>query len=110
MIRDEKRFDNKPFINYFSTLPFNMIYSTGDPDHKSCLDRHSPLQKMKLTRPPVPWLNSEDMRQLQTERNKLRYLAHKTLDVIGQAFRDIWNRIKTIVKTMFAKLFTTFFT
>ena len=110
MIRDEKHFDNKAFIDDFSTLPFSVIYSTDDPDDKlylfnslfkSCLDRHAPLRKTKLTRPPAPWLNSEDIRQLQTERNKLRYLAHKTQsDVVWQAFRDIRNRIKTTVKKL----------
>jgi hypothetical protein len=34
MIRDEKHFDNKAFIDDFSTLPFSVIYSTDDPDDK----------------------------------------------------------------------------
>ncbi len=59
----------------------------------------APLRKTKLTRPPAPWLNAEDIRQLQNERNKLRYLAHKTQSaVVWQAFRDIRNRIKTTIK------------
>ena len=109
-IRDEKRFNEKAFIDDFSTLPFSVVYSIDDPDDKlnlftslfkSCLDRHAPLRKMKLTRPPAPWLNAEDIRQLLKERNKLRYLAHKTqLGVVWQAFRDIRNRVKTTKKKL----------
>jgi exonuclease III len=107
-IRDERHFDEKAFIKDFSTLPLNLVYSTEEPDDKlhlfnelikSCLDRHAPLRKTKITRPPAPWLKTEDMRQLKNERDKLRHLAHKTkLDCVWQAFRDIRNQIRTKIK------------
>ncbi|CAB4002145.1 Hypothetical predicted protein, partial [Paramuricea clavata] len=54
---------------------------------------------MKITRPPAPWLNAEDIKQLQSERNKLRHLAHATKkDSIWQLFRGIRNKIKTRIK------------
>ncbi len=66
---------------------------------KSSIDRHAPLRKMKITRPPAPWLNAEDIKQLQSERNKLRHLAHATKkDSIWQLFRGIRNKIKTRIK------------
>ena len=34
MIRDEKRFNEKAFIDDFSTLPFSVVYSIDDPDDK----------------------------------------------------------------------------
>ena len=107
MIRDEKQFDEKVFIEGITMLPLNLVYSTDDADDKlesdimfkSCLDKHAPLRRMKITRPPAPWLNADDIRQLQTERNKLRHLAHATnLDNVRQAFREVRNKIKSKIK------------
>ena len=59
-IRNEKEFDEKKFIEDFSKLPLNFIYSTDDNDDKldlfnsmftaSCLDRYAPLREIKVTR------------------------------------------------------------
>ena len=40
----------------------------------------------KLTQPPAPWLNKEDIKKLQKEGNVLRYLAHKT------NLASVWNK------------------
>ena len=106
MIRDKKRSDDKAFIEDFSTLPFSVIYSTDDPHEKLCLfnclfkiclDRRALLRRTKLTRPLAPWLNAENIRQLQSET----HLAHKTqLNIVWQAFRDIRNSIKTTIKKL----------
>lgn len=63
-IRNEKEFDKKKFIEDFSKLPLNLIYSTDDNDEKldlfnsmftaSCLDRYAPLREIWVTRPPAP--------------------------------------------------------
>ena len=45
---------------------------------KSCLDKHAPLRRTKITRHPAPWLNKGDIRKLLKERNVRRYLGHKT--------------------------------
>ena len=105
-IRHEKKFDKDAFIRDFSELPLNLVYSTDDLDDKleifsslfkSCLDKHAPLRRTKITRPP--WLNMEDIRKLQNERNELRHLAHQTnLESVWNRFREVRNALKTKIK------------
>ena len=62
-----------------------------------CVDRHAPLKRVKITRPPAPWLHAPDIRQLQAERDKLRLEAHnKNNDVSWAAFRTTRNKIKVV--------------
>lgn len=86
IIRSEN-FDQEVFTEEFSTLPFNLVYATDDADDKldtfntlyrTCIDKYASLLRVKITRPPAPWLYKEDIRDLQRERNTLRRLAHKT--------------------------------
>ena len=86
-LRDEKRFDETGFKEELSGAPLNVVYSLDDPNEKldifhslfkSCLDKHALLRRTKITRPPGPWLNKEDIRKFQKQQNVLRYLAHKT--------------------------------
>ena len=44
---------------------------------KECIDRHAPLRKVKVTRPPAPWLQTDEIRHLQTERDRLRREVQK---------------------------------
>lgn len=54
-----------------------------------------------ITQPPAPWLNKEDIRELQKERNVLRYLAHKkNLGSIWNKFLEVRNKIKTKIKSI----------
>ena len=70
LVRNEKRFDEKAD---FSTLPFSLdIFNSMS---KSCIDTHAPLCRTKITRPPTPWLNTDDIEQLQNKRNELSYLT-----------------------------------
>ena len=108
IIRNERQFVENAFLEDVAALPLNIVYSTNDADdeleifnslYKSSIDRHAPLRKMKITQPPAPWLNAEDIKQLQSQRNKLRHLAHATKkDSIWQLFREIRNKIKTKIK------------
>ena len=43
-----------------------------------CLKRHVPLKRVKISRPPAPWLKDEGFKDLQAQRNKLRYAARIT--------------------------------
>ena len=61
LVRNEKRFDENIFEEDLSTLPFSLVYSTGDPEEqldifnsvlKSCRDTHETLPRMKITRSP----------------------------------------------------------
>ena len=89
----------------FSKLPLSLIYSTDEPDdmvdhlsrfmteHK---DRHAPLKRTKVTRPPAPWLKHLDVMSLQQQRNKLRCAAHRTKsDADWDAYRKVRNELKT---------------
>ena len=64
-----------------------------------CIERYAPLKRTKITRPPVPWLNTEGIRDLQIKRNVLRHEAQilRTSDTWG-AFREVrsllWSKIK----------------
>lgn len=54
-----------------------------------------------ITQSPAPWLNKEDIRKLQKERNVLRYLAHKkNLVSIWNKFLEVRNKIKTKIKSI----------
>ena len=106
-IRNEKRFDEKAFIQDFSTLPLTIVYAVESPDEMvdllntlmvECLDRHAPSKRVKITHPPAPWLRATDIRQLQAERDKRRSEAHhKNNDESWAAFRTIRNKIKVVI-------------
>ena len=69
------------------SVPFSLLYSFNNPNDQlsifndllsECLNRHAPFKRIKVTCPPCPWLQSNELRKLQSERNKLRVLAHKS--------------------------------
>ena len=57
-----------------------------DPDEKveilqtliqECLERHAPLRRIKLTRPPpAPWMNDLNIRSLQQQCRLMQFEAH----------------------------------
>ena len=68
---------------------------------KSCLDKHVPPRRTKITRPPVPWLNKGDIRKLVKKRNVLRYLRHKTGSAsVRNKLCEVGNKIKTKIKSL----------
>ena len=65
----------------------------------SCIDRHAPLKKVKVTRPPAPWLKELDIANLQQQCKKARFLAHSTHSKEDwDLFRDIRNKLKRKIK------------
>ena len=65
---------------------------------KYCLDRDARLRRVKVTRPPAPWLQTKEIRQLQKDRDQLRAEAHKKGgETSWAAFRDVRNKIKSVV-------------
>ena len=109
-IRNMKTFDADAFLKDCSVLPFNIINCFDDPDDqvscmnklfRECIEQHAPLRKIKVTRPPAPWLNNDEIRHLQNCRNKLRKEAHSTgSDKAWQLFRDARNKLKTLISDM----------
>ena len=76
--------DMQVFKQDFSSLPLDVIYGLESPEDMvdalnslvtKCLDRHAPMKKVKVTRPPTPWIASDEIHELQTTRDKLRAQA-----------------------------------
>ena len=107
-IRIEKNYQQAKYIEDVSSLPFSMIYGIEDPNKKleifndllsECINNHAPLKRVKVTRPPEPWLQNEAIRSLQSLRNDLRYEAHRSKSPdIWQKFRNVRNLLKRKIK------------
>ena len=107
-IRLEKELIAEEFVKDCANLPLNVVYGLDSPDDMvqgfntlfgECIDRHAPLKRIKVTRPPAPWMNSDEVRKLQAERDKLRQDAHKENSDDGSwvAFRAVRNKIKSVI-------------
>ena len=65
---------------------------------RECINHHAPLRRVKVTRPPAPWLKSDEIRKLQSERDVLRVRARKhNTEETWTAFRSIRNKIKSMI-------------
>ena len=117
IIRNEKDVDMVAYYNDFSSIPFSVVYAFSDPEEmlasfntliKDCINRHAPIKRVKVTRPPCPWLKTSDIQALQVKRNKLRFEAHKTSDdSVWNAFREVRNTLKTKNKSVKRRFFQT---
>ncbi|RMX45115.1 hypothetical protein pdam_00025340 [Pocillopora damicornis] len=99
-IQDTKSLDELLFIDDFSKLPLSVTSFSDDPDEQldslnllftECLERHAPLQKVKVTRRPAPWMKTPHIEDLQQERNTLRHVAH-----LPNAHSSTWNSLHLI--------------
>ena len=70
-IREEKHLNIEQYVSDMSYLPFSLIYAFEDVETKldifnsfilDCINKHAPSKKIKVTRPPSPWMQSEKMR------------------------------------------------
>ena len=84
-IRDIRNFNEDVFKEDFSTLPLSVIYYSDDPDEQletpntlisECLERHVPLRKVRVTRPPALWMKDPLIEELQKKRDSARFTAH----------------------------------
>ena len=87
MIQNERGFKKEEFVREFTSLPFSIIHVADDSEEKlemftnlitECIERHAPLKRTKITRPPAPWLQEEEIKSLQNQRDLLRHKAHST--------------------------------
>ncbi len=93
-IRNEKNLDIESFVTDFSQLPdiFNKLIL-------GCLDNHAPLIRIRVTRPPAPWMKDLNIRSWQSQRDVYRYNAHHTgSESDWQIFRKERNQLKKVVK------------
>ena len=106
-LRLERKFVTEEFLEDSANLPYSVIYGLESPDDmvnalntlfSECINRHAPLKRVKLTRPPAPWMNANEIRQLQADRDRLRIEAHKTNgDDSWKAFREVRKKIKSVI-------------
>ena len=107
-IRDEKSFNQDQFISEAVDLPFHLVYAFDDPDdqldtfNKILLDHiehHAPMKRIKVTRPPAPWMQNGQIRNLQSITNELRHQAHLTGDdETWKSFRQHRNMLKQNIR------------
>ena len=97
------------FIGEFQALPFNIVYAMDIVDDKVdlfnilftyCLEQHAPLSKMKVSRPPTPWLKDLEICNLKQTRNEFRYNAYQTQSEDDwRKYRDVRNKLKKKIRT-----------
>ncbi|XP_057296305.1 uncharacterized protein LOC130625270 [Hydractinia symbiolongicarpus] len=107
-IRDYKNYILNDYVTDFSQLPLSVVYSSESADDKldifnelisSCIERHAPLKRIKVTRPPAPWLKDLRINDMQSKCRELRHKAHLTQsDSDWDNFRDIRNNLKRTIK------------
>ena len=107
-IRHGKNFDENAFTKDFAELPLSVIYSSDDPDEQlemlsklfgECIDRHAPLKRTRVSRPPAPWLKELNVKQFQRDCQLLRTRTRtdKSLSTWA-AYREKRNALKTNIK------------
>ena len=65
----------------------SIISYSDDPDEQletlnsltlKCIERDAPLKRIRVTRPPAPWMKCPNIKDLKKERDTARYKAHNT--------------------------------
>ena len=85
----EKSLVMENYVTNFQQLPLNLVYSLDDPDDQvamlnklitDCNKIHSPLKRVKLTRPVAPWMHHSQIIELRKELASQResYRNHET--------------------------------
>ena len=66
-----------------------------------CLERHAPLRRTRITRPPAPWMKTPEIENLQREREVLRAEAQKpdAGDCTWTAYRLVRNKLKYAIRS-----------
>ena len=110
-IRNEKNLNEHAFQEDFSSLPLNMVYGLDCADDmvdamnsliRDCIDRHAPLRRTKVTRPPAPLLQTGEIRLLQSEGDHLRKLAHENgSEASWNVFREVCKEIIFVQNPVF---------
>ena len=109
-IRITKHLEEQSFTKDFSSLPLSVVDYSDDPDEhidtlnqvfSESLERHAPLQRTRITRPPVPWMKTLEIENLQRERDVLRAEAHKpdTGDCTWTTYGLVRNKLKYAIRS-----------
>ena len=108
IIRDLKNFLLDSYIQDTFILPFNLVYATDSADDgldtfntliNSCIEKHTPLKRIKVTWPPAPRIRDLQISDLQRQCKKHRYRAHQSQTILDwNNFREIRNKLKQTIK------------
>ena len=116
-IRGMKNFKEESFVEDFSTLPMSIISCSDDPDEQleslnslilECIERHAPLKRIRVTRPPAPWMKCPYIKDLQKERDTAD--TRPTIPLLIQiwtTFVQYWKLLSELpVKLLLRRRFT----
>ena len=108
LIRNENSFDQESFVKDVKCLPFSVVYGISDPDEKlsifndlllDVINKHAPIRRIKVTRPPAPWMNDPAIKKLQNSRDMSRSEAHQSQNPsIWDKFKETKRAIKKAVR------------
>ena len=82
---NEKTLDMNSYKSDFQQLPLNLVYSGDDLEDQvsifhnlfvDCINTHTPLRRVNLTRPVAPWMNDLKIANLQKDLNTQRTIYH----------------------------------
>lgn len=97
------------FFHLEAFSPLAVIYYSDDPDEQletlntlvsECLERDGPLRKVRVTRPPAPWMKDPLIKEFQKKRDSARFTAHQTsTDAAWHECRSVRNKSKSAIRT-----------
>ena len=105
-LRNEKYFNPNAYKSDFQTLPLNLVYSFDNPDDQisvlnklicDCINDLAPLRKVKLTRPPAPWMNDPRTIYLQKKTEMLRNHS-KDSQIDHNEYKESKQQLKKCIK------------
>jgi len=115
-IRDMKNFNLESYIRDAQELPFNLVYAFDDPEDQldifnhiltECIEKHAPLKRTLITRPPAPWMKNKEIVTLKSNLRSAR--ASKDVYAIESLFNyrkvrsDLKKCIKKVKKAFYQK-------
>ena len=108
VIRDERNLDMVDYMNDFQSLPLSLVYVFDTASDKvnvlnnmitDCIQKHAPLRKVKITRPPSPWMKDLNINNLQRDRNRARANFKRNPNVINhEHLKSVRNELKRKIK------------
>ena len=103
-MRNEKSVDMTKYRFDFCQLPLSTVYAFDDPDDQinvlnqlvvNCINRHAPLRRVKLTRPPAPWMADLKIENTKVNLHNQRQHAQYTNNQSDwEKYRNLRNQLK----------------